>query len=62
MLDIFKYFISSFVETSEGDSLNFLARSCKILQLLGFLCKKFGKILIKKSKNIQDSFQEFKDF
>ena len=42
--------------------MNFLARSCKILQFLGLLGKSLGKILTKKFKNIQDSYQEFQEF
>ena len=42
--------------------LKFLARSCKILQIRGFLGKNLGKILTKKSKNVQDSYQELQEF
>ena len=42
--------------------LNFLARSCKILQIRGFLGKNLGKILTKKFRNIQDSYQELQEF
>ena len=41
--------------------LNFLARSCKILQIRGFLGKNLGKILTKKFRNIQDSYQEMQE-
>ena len=43
-------------------SFNFLARSCKILQIRGYLGKNLGKILTKKSRNIQDSYQELQEF
>ena len=42
--------------------LNFLARSCKILQIRGFLGKNLGKILTKKSRTIQDSYQGLQAF
>ena len=42
--------------------LNFLARSCKILHIRGFLGKNLAKILTKKSRNIQDSYQELQEF
>ena len=34
----------------------------KILQIRGFLGKNLGKILTKKSRNIQDSHQELQEF
>ena len=42
--------------------LNFLARSCKILQIREFLGKNLAKILTKKFRNIQDSYQELQEF
>ena len=42
--------------------LNFSARSCKILQIRGFLGKNLSKIVTKKSRNIQDSYQKLQEF
>ena len=42
--------------------MNFLKLSCKILQNRGFIGKNLGKILTKKSRTIQDSYQEFQEF
>ena len=41
--------------------LKFLARSCKIVHILGALGKNLAKILTKGFKNMQDSWQEFQD-
>ena len=42
--------------------LGFLEFLGTVLQILGFLGKSLGKILTKKSKSIQDSYQEFQEF
>ena len=35
---------------------------CHIVAILGFVGKSLGNIFTKKSKNIQDSYQEFQEF
>ena len=41
--------------------MKFLARSCKIVHILGALGKNLAKILTKGFRNLQDSWQEFQD-
>ena len=41
--------------------LKFLAKSCKIVHMLGALGKNLVKILTKGFRNFQDSWQEFQD-